>query len=318
MKKSRKNMLRSSAAMLLVSALALTTATYAWFTNGHAGKVDTFSLTAANAYGIELSADAKKWQGTITETDLTNASTSNHFTDSTAVSPLSSAGTVSSGKMTLYTCTVDSETLAVTSATTDDSNANLIRFDFYVRNSNAEDATLNLDLSANGASVKGTTADSKKSTGIEKAVRVAFIDQGNVTIDSGSDVTTLAGGSTALIWEPNSDNLETFAINGTISSGVYLGTKGIVERTYNSGSGTYSTPDYLKSQTTTKAAPSGQTYVSLVKIPKNSLSKVTVYVWLEGQDVDCTNNTAGGSMDINLIFTDGKSSSTAESTGSST
>ena len=33
------------------------------------------------------------------------------------------------------------------------------------------------------------------------------------------------------------------------------------------------------------------------------ISKVRVYVWVEGQDVDCENNAAGTDFELNLNFT---------------
>jgi hypothetical protein len=45
-----------------------------------------------------------------------------------------------------------------------------------------------------------------------------------------------------------------------------------------------------------------QTNISF-EIPANSYYRITVYLWLEGQDVDCKNAISGSHMNIQLAFT---------------
>lgn len=54
--------------------------------------------------------------------------------------------------------------------------------------------------------------------------------------------------------------------------------------------------------TDTATYPNGATgEVTTFKIPKNQISRLRMYVWLEGQDVDCTNLAShGGGIEVNL------------------
>jgi hypothetical protein len=180
MKKTRKNMLRSSAAMLLVSALALTTATYAWFTTGHSGQVSQLTLTANNDSGIQLSADAENWKGTITLDELKAQTGTTVYTEDTTtkklvLSPRSSTAKASEdGKLTLYSATTQEKEITASDGTTtyenvvvtgSGSTGNIVKFDLYARNT----GTSAKDLILDGASAVTGVADS--TTGIENAIR---------------------------------------------------------------------------------------------------------------------------------------------------
>jgi hypothetical protein len=305
--KTRKNMLRSSVAMLLVSVLALTTATYAWFTNGHGGKVEQITLTAATADGIELSADAIKWGGTIAYADLTGIDTNQMLGETgDTMDPLSSAGVVSAGALQLYTGTIDDNGFVAT-AVTDVKDVHCVKFDFYVRNTNASDAELYLDLTGQSSvSEDKTSTNPRTNTGVEKAVRVAFIDQGGQyhgTTISGtaqSDANSAKGlkeGNSSIVWEPNAGtSAATKVIGGAFTATSDKIVNGVIDSTVSS----------LTDLSTVKDG-----YVQIATVGANRISKVTVYIWLEGQDADCTNNATGGKFNVNLVFSNQGSTSTA-------
>lgn len=316
--KTRKNMLRSSVAMLLVSVLALTTATYAWFTNGHGGKVDEITLTAATANGIELSADAITWGGTIAYSDLTSVST-NQMLQNATMEPLSSAGTVSTGtdkgQLRLYTGTISEEGKLTTSLVSNFTDAKCVKFDFYVRNSGTTDATLYLDLNDKKSSVSEKVSEGSPTTGVDKAVRVAFIDQGG-TQDKGISITgvsatdaesakSLKSGTTSTVWEPNPGESKAYVVKSEIATNNAIAVAdGIVSVDENSA---YK-DSFTQLSTVTNA--NGK-YVKIAEIGSKRISKVTVYIWLEGQDADCTNNATGGKFNVNLVFSNQGSTSTA-------
>jgi hypothetical protein len=324
MKKTRKNMLRSSAAMLLVSALALTTATYAWFTKGDTGRVQNLTLQAEAASGIQLSADAKNWKSTITATDLNDTSLGNSLPTG-EVSPLSSTGALGQsegtyGTLVLYQLEQELDSEYVTTAADTTGGSNVMRFDFYVKNDNDDTgATLLLDFDdSNKSSVTATKdGETDKGNGIQDAVRVAFIRQGYVkTSTSGYASTVLTkktDASTAnLIWEPNSKEhvkyggnsyIDTYAIKAAFnkSMSVKISDNGTIDKNFSS---------VVAKQSTFKESDLGDaTSVSLGEIPGQSITKFTVYVWFEGQDVDCTNKESGGNITIDLKFKKGTTSS---------
>jgi hypothetical protein len=318
--KTRKNMLRSSVAMLLVSVLALTTATYAWFTTGNGGKVEEIALTAATAAGIELSADAENWSGIITKKDLIALEDAENNKvnqmlngESDRMEPLSSYGAVSGGVLTMYKGTI-SEDGTFTAEKNSGNTNNYVKFDFYVRNTNSEDATLYLDLT-NASVSEVEDEDADRATGVDNAVRVAFIDQGGAgngisiinTTDAPGDARKLTGNKTsALVWEPN-DNDKAAVVNGTITSSSDK-TAATVVNGVATGSSSLKVLETVNKDSTTK-------YVSIATIGANRISKVTVYIWLEGQDPDCTNYASGGKFNVNLVFSNKDNSQTSSSDG---
>lgn len=67
----KKRSLVAAIAMLLVSALVLTSATYAWFAKSSSAQVQAVSVKAGNAGGaLEVSIDQVNWKTTLTSKDL--------------------------------------------------------------------------------------------------------------------------------------------------------------------------------------------------------------------------------------------------------
>jgi hypothetical protein len=175
-----------------------------------------------------------------------------------------------------------------------------VRFDFYVRNTNSADATLYLNL--NDASVSEDTENSPRTTGVENAVRVAFINQGGSnngivitgTSDDVGNAKDLKNGDTSTVWEPNGND-GAAVVKGTIPSSSDKDSI-TVENGVAKGSSNLTVLATVNEKSENK-------YVALATIGKNHISKVTVYIWLEGQDKDCTNNASGGVFNVNLVFT---------------
>jgi hypothetical protein len=320
MKKTRKNMLRSSAAMLLVSALALTTATYAWFTKGDSGSVGEFYLTAESANGIELSADAETWYSTLPWDQITGVTDSSKVIPSTSdkITPVSTSASAldNNGNLKLYAVSVDQTTNLVTinqvAAGISSNVANCIKFNFYVKNEGNTDLNFELNLAdSTAATTKSTTIDTTA-----KAVRVAFINQGSVVIGTINDngttyidsVKSVKTSSTAnvKIWEPNptkattSTYVTTKAINGElVPANTETESGSVTKKNVMLSDNVVTEGAVLVDQTTSKGT-TGTTTLATLKA--NTITKMTVYVWLEGQDADCTNQAAAGSVTFNLKF----------------
>lgn len=182
--------------------------------------------------------------------------------------------------------------------------------------------------------------DGSTDKGIKQASRVAFCIEGNTP--AGSDVATITGlkgaksfsdpAKTVYIWEPNA-NLHTAAAvahakdnyNITTTTGgaksdivTYAGikqafaTKTLLKDTYTAGDNFSTiTPDYVTLANTngdmltadgaegTDEAPAEQKIFALTA----GITKVRVYMWIEGQDVDCENTASGTDISYNLQFT---------------
>ncbi|MEG0995133.1 MAG: hypothetical protein RSE91_04125, partial [Bacilli bacterium] len=158
------------------------------------------------------------------------------------------------------------------------------------------------------------------STGIENAGRVALINEGNVA--TGSDIAVIQGlkataaANNVFIWEPNYDvhtaagvayAKSTYGLTTTLTGGTalaYYGVKAPIladkNIPLNSNDGLYFAQ--VSPSLTTPASGILTTAYKLTFNLKAGVNKVRVYMWVEGQDVDCENNASGGSVTYNLQF----------------
>ena len=168
-------------------------------------------------------------------------------------------------------------------------------------------------------------------TGIKNASRVAFINLGKLTSDKTStEVQAITGGTDKYLWEPNYDahtatgvnnavqvykmsadsikagtdnNIVAYdGINSTISSdeNVKLGEANTKHE--NAGSKfTTVTPAYTTKESF--SATGSQETQQIFDLTAGYITKVRVYFWVEGQDVDCENGASGGGIVLNLQFT---------------
>ena len=226
------------------------------------------------------------------------------------------------------TATAEAEPVADQSAT-----AKFVSFDVFLRVNS--DTKLKMTSGS-----KVVMKDGSTDKGIKQASRVAFCIEGNTP--AGSDVTTITGlkgaksfsdpAKTVYIWEPNA-NLHTAAAvahakdnyNITTTTGgaksdivTYAGikqafdTKTLLKDTYTAGANFSTiTPDYVTLANTngnmlnadgsegTEEKPAEQKIFALTA----GITKVRVYMWIEGQDVDCENTASGTDISYNLQFT---------------
>jgi hypothetical protein len=194
-----------------------------------------------------------------------------------------------------------------------------------VKNQNTSDITFNLDLENAGATADGSVTETAN------AVRVAFIDRGYVKIGSTNDIASVkAKNETKIvnIWEPNATSHTNATYSGqqvttnAISASIDPAKK---DEQVMLSNNIVTDDDFITEQKTTYST-NGVLSLTKDKILANTITKLTVYVWLEGQDVDCTNQAALGTVQFNLKFkaekqttvTSTTNAATGDSTGSST
>jgi len=198
------------------------------------------------------------------------------------------------------------------------------------------DIFLKLDLPSKVylKSTSNVTYAGDRSRGLENAARVAFVNLGNVNSESPSDAQALATSSNAAvnIWEPNYDvHTATGAQNGiSVYGHTGLGLTGEERLPYRAVSKAFSdvnikqtdeahdtannftnvTVDLAtpKTNTTNLAFPVLNTYDdpsdgSTDLVMKSGITKLRVYMWIEGQDVDCENNASGTSISYTFDIT---------------
>ena len=240
----------------------------------------------------------------------------------TAMAPVSTTGNVTDGLMDMFYGTVGTDaggnyTISATKETdtrgTGESAGNYIAFDLFLK----VDAVTPIYMTANSKVEKVGDVDQ----GLQNASRVAFVIEGNAGKDV-TDATTiqalkLASG-TALIWEPNYDThttaavknaSDTYGITTTTTGGSLLPYYGIKAEILTSANepvvqkGTTPNASYFATVTPTYSTTNGFTDQVTFTTLQPGTTKIRVYMWVEGQDVDCENGASGTDIAFTLQFT---------------
>ena len=313
--------------MILFTGVVLTASTYAWFTANRSVTVESIDVNVQATEGLQISTDATEWKAVITNDDITTASWTgviNQLPKGTGVyaSPVSTIGqTDTNGLMQMYKGTVatpegqsDNLLTAVKSTEANGQTGDFVAFDLFFRSTKAQAIYL---TSASTVTLKENTSID----GLQNAARVAFINEGGVEYGStAAAAQAKKEGTLALIWEPNYDTHtaagvanahDAYDINTTQSGGSKIGYLG-VKAPITTGVPVDSTnTSYFGSVTTQGSPASGIPSSAYIKVTDlvAGITKVRVYMWIEGQDVDCEDHASGGSITYNLQFSiDSKSS----------
>lgn len=204
---------------------------------------------------------------------------------------------------------------------------NYMAFDIFLKVDNDAE----LFLTANANVLNTSTYD----LGIKNSTRVAFLVQGHVpyadyrdgvenpdgTVTPGSTAAQTLKGATAddvVIWEPNYDQHTASGVAAakkyynidTTTTSSQLAYEGVLKNIASSSSDfvslteTNSTrwPDYFAVVTPDIATTATHTGATTTLTLKSGVTKVRVYYWVEGQDVDAENDATGSDMKLNLEF----------------
>lgn len=296
---SRKRLLVSSVAMLLVAMLALGTATYAWFTSNKSVTADGMKVKASSAKGLQITGtNGNTWGPAYTFTG-----TNSKAATLTPVSAPYTTGeaSLSYGKFTKYfdPGEVGGSTGGAWASSTDN--------DTY---KNWSEYTAFPTAKASGEAISDTTGAQKfmayevgvKSTGeaisnvkmkvsyandtttkdlVADYIRVAVLKQSSTTTNiTGDTILTVLGSETT----PNAISGLTGAAGSKVPSGI---SPQKLDGTENVTTGALESEVALTGKVTTTP----QYY--------------TVLVWFEGQDSDCVdaNQQVQGNISINFSYT---------------
>lgn len=257
MKKTmRKSALLSSVAMLLVSCIVLTSATYAWFSAAKKVYVDTLTAGVQKASGLQISANGTDYKTTITTSELSAVPN--------ALSVIPTTGTikpVSTVDTTAFVTGEFDDKEQVTFATVD-ASTDKAYYRAHVWLKAAEDMTVTLrDTNLQGAALSKTA--------LKYAVVVGDNDPIFVAADGVTDAWTgiqTAGG-------PYGRNSTTGAADvGTSGTSISDVKASLAEIEFD--------------------------------LEQDVAVEVDVYLWLEGQDPQCTEAMANDALTIKLAFSD--------------
>ena len=315
-KKNQKNRAFFAAiSMLVLSAIVITTASFAWFSLGRSAMASDLDLKVTKqGEGIQISANATTFTDELTFEDLNGTSTSGFQAVSedynffpAMIEPASSSfklnnlpafftGGVDNGTNTL-------ESFATTSGDGVDvygksnvatpagsKQAGYYVFDVFVDYTGGETAQLKVGQS--NITVKDDESDG--TTAIENAanaMRIGFVNGGTVT--KGSTPAQATSGSEAVIFATNEDARNTTPIASTGVSGT------LAEGSYTvptSAAGNIAIADSYDCPVETGAEDQ---VINIVE----GVNRVRVYIWMEGQDANCTDELQSQLISANLVFT---------------
>ena len=306
MKKTvKKRALISAIAMLIVSAIALTSSTFAWFSMSKKAQIEQMDLTVSSPEGILISANAKAWTSTLTPaqifpdgttTDRMNAYDGNKNFLPTDLKPVSCSFRNLSGNLPRFCTTALNDqgygsVVELNQSTLTADAAGFVAFDLFVKL--AEDKTVYFDESVfTDTSGQGTLT----------ALRVAFQNIGTFAINADpATVTAATGRGTTKMLEVDALHRSDDAIAAGQADNTKLTTKYLS----NSASG-YVNKDsvFNLGDDTSATLVTGDQGKDAKSLSLNAgITKLRIYIWIEGQDVDCRNSIGGATLTAAFAFT---------------
>lgn len=319
--KKRSKKLRLMLLLLFLTAISLSTAAYSWFSTNRTVYISELNIKVQAQGGIEISADAKKWETIINQENIIAAKET--YANSLnllpmTMEPVSTGKEVIDGKLQIYygyTENYNNDYILLANKIEEIENedeSKFMAFDIFLKSDN--DTNLYL-ANGSGAMYEGITP------GIENSVRFAFLVQGTIedkTDFSSAQNLNLATESTTYIWEPNYDTHSENGIkNASQVYGINVGRVNAEQIKYDGLINKIEKKDKVfVSQANAKKYPKLFKNVEVDYLTKNKfeenlqifslkagITKVRIYIWIEGQDVDCENKSAIGNIIFNFQFT---------------
>lgn len=313
MKKTiKKRAFVSAIAMLIVSAIVLTSSTFAWFSMSKQATVDSMDLTVSSPEGIQISANASAWTANLTIDEIFN-------TDETTTSrydayegnanlypadlvPVSSAieySDTDTGRVNFYKATLNDAgyaNVSVISQTAGNAdNAGLIAFDLFFK-------------VANDTTVYFGTSEFKDNSASDvlTSLRLGFTPLGNVPIGStaaeAQALNAFTRGTNNIVYEVDCMNRSADAKSLGQTDGK-IPTK-YIAATSAAGQTTNGILNNTQTKTTAAKLITDTDNASVKSFNlKAGVTKMRVFLWVEGNDIDCQNSIAGAAFTAALKFT---------------
>lgn len=325
----RKRKSRTLILLLFLTIIMFGTSTYAWFTANRVVTINSLDVHVEASNGLQISTDASTWKSVITNADITtNAYTGNVNQVPSDVTAVSTDGVVNTttGRLNMYGAVIDNDATTgdytITAALETDaagSTGKYIAFDVFLRVDTSRPIYLTTE-----SNVSNTDATDK---GLKNSARVGFVMLGNAASDSSTS--TLIGlnnaAASAIIWEPNTDTHTSIVTNSVApeygidvsgASTTYYGINKAIPTAQNlkqvvAGSTSYTT----QVTPTIKTVAGFDTYQTAFTL-QAGVTKVRIYMWIEGQDIDCENNATGSNIQFNVQLSTESSASGSSSSSS--
>lgn len=308
--------------LLFGTGIMLATSTYAWFTANKTVSIGTLQVQIEAKNGIQISADGTNWKSIVQKTDLTSASATyaaakNQLPD--VLEAVSTGGVVdTNGQLPMYYGNIGTNAdgnYILTATKETDANATTgkyIAFDLFFKVDKESDIWI--------TPTSGVKTTDTSDTGIKNASRIAFVVLGNTTAgDTVENIQKLNDGtdSKTYIWEPNynthtpagiANARDVYGVTTTADNAI-LPYSGVIDAVTDGDNVLLGDATQTKDATKFKdVAITYQTktgfthYIPAFKL-SNGVTKVRIYMWVEGQDVDCENNASNGNITFDLQIT---------------
>lgn len=329
----KKFNLKITPLIILLSGILLIFSSYAWFSVNLNVKVKTFNMLVSKNGGLTISLDAINYDTfveisadkLIKELKLTYPNNTSQWAGNGLV-PVSTNGILDSNSNYYHICTTSGvryrnrtkENGFVTTTPANESISrefnNFIAFDLFLKNVSGSPIPDNLYLET--GTEFGIDDDAKEEMrGLFNSVRLGFLKIGSMPTNTNPTVIQnlkCNNNCESVIYEPNSSNHTNLSIERALQydvnlvDGEYFPTYGCIKTggpiyVKNAVSGSPNLdPNYFALQKTVKE---GDFTDPLFEIP-DGVTKVRVYLWIEGQDIDSLETDSSGSdisVSINLI-----------------
>ena len=305
MKKTfKKRAFISAIAMLIVSAIVLTSATYAWFSMAKRVEVESMELNVTSPEGIQISANTSAFTTKLTVdnikgTDETaggkrfNAYPGNINNVPGTIKP-SSTTMATNGKLPNWFDGSINDKGKMDIYSVNESGSGLVAFDLFVK---VKSATT-VKFGSSKVSCDGNPE-------LPTAMRIALVNCGTVQENAEAsviqNVLPTNSNSRKVIYEVDASNHTTAAQAMGATNGTILTTRGF----YTAGTNLSCNATYpnITTLNTDSLFATIATTSSAAKIDVAAgITRMRVYMWMEGNDVDCANDVAGSTINFNLVL----------------
>ncbi|MBR3835743.1 MAG: hypothetical protein IKJ69_03010 [Clostridia bacterium] len=306
-----KNTLRrrtfiSAIAMLLVSAIVLTSSTFAWFSMAKRVEVETMELNITSPDGVQLSANTSAFTTKLTAADLKGEGAArwkayeghkNNFPE--LLSPSSSNLYVAGSLPGFHTASIDDAGKMKSVKVVDDTASGYVAFDIFVKVSEAQKIYFG-----------DTTVICDDNPDVPSAMRVGVVDCGVVAAKA--EAAAIQAVLPANVYNHNVVMYAPNATNHTDASGYADGEADVPDRFVTTAfeNVTPGGKGNNIAEATHLTATTNATYVTdetksteAYFNAEAGVNRVRVYLWMEGNDVDCENSVAGATIKFNLVLT---------------
>lgn len=299
MKKTfKKRAFISAIAMLIVSAIVLTSATYAWFSMAKRVEVESMELNVTSPEGIQISANTSAFTTKLTVDDINGTSSTRfkayegHINNiPETIKPSSTILENSGSKINWFDGSINDSGMMQISRINNEVGSGLTAFDLFVKVKDAQTVKF--------GSTTVTCADNPE---VVTAMRVALISYG--TVEEKADASAIQNGQIVgrTTYELDASN-HTSTVNEALAAGKTIPEfKGIryagsVRPDSNFSNIVTNTSNVYNVVGTVAKTASAAT----IKVGAG-ITHLRVYMWMEGNDVDCANDVAGSTINFNLVL----------------